>query len=209
MFNNKTFNFIILGAFLLIIYLCYRDKKRPTTDLNNKEFYTQLPDSIKKSPLKSILRKTKCSNKGNKQVSFILPNEDEYSFVDVNKMKLPQTQFQIPLEENTDNNVCLNNKLDLYDSYPGRLDKIKNCSKVKGPVAIKDVYDGLIVDYKRDIKEKDLLNNSQQIEPAAFGLSSYVNTNWSYKNENSNNGGIMEDGLYAMDPTVSNTAIIS
>ncbi len=211
MFNSKTFNLLILAVFLFVIYICFKDKKKK--DLEDFSYITPVRPIRQNRNLKSILKKNKCEN-NNKRVSFILPHEENYSYVDVKNMKVPKTQFAFPEEENLNkeslqaDKLCMNNKLDKYQPYPNRLAEIKNCDKVDGPVTIKDVYDSLIVDYKRDIKEKVPLIGSTNIESAAFGLSSYTNTDWSYQNENISNGGKMENGLYAVDPKISNEATI-
>ncbi|VVU95262.1 hypothetical protein CPAV1605_987 [seawater metagenome] len=208
MFHNKTFNLVILGGFLLIVYLCFRDKKK---NGGTFEEFKYIKPPVK--TIKSILKKNKCKNI-NRRVSFILPKEEDDSYVNVEEMEIPKTQFQFPEKEHVNkesleaSKLCMNNKLDLYQSYPGRLEKIKKCDRVTGPVAIKDVYDSLIVDYKRDIQDKTHEIGTQNTEAAAFGLKSFTNTDWAYNNESINNGGKMENGLYANDPNISSQAIL-
>ena len=130
-------------------------------------------------------------------------------------MEIPLTEFQEPnvqyknKETEQANKLCMNNKLDNYDSYQGRLEKIKNCERVNNSIPIQDVYDSLIVDYKRNINPKPLSSNQENIEIGGFGLSSFTNNDWQYVNETQQNGGKSNDGLYANDPGISNQAIIN
>jgi hypothetical protein len=203
MFDNKTFNFLILGVFLLIIYICYNDNKNKGK--KKKEFFNDFDYISKiseiKPKIKSILKKKGCQNYHEKRVKFILPGEE------ATNLKIPKTQFEIPLNEK-DNELCLNNKLDTYNSYHDRLERIKNCKNIEKPLDIKDVYDSLIVDYKRDIDKKKLTNLQNPTGDAAFGLSSYLDTNWNYENENPNNSGQLGNNLYANDPLLDINAKI-
>jgi len=209
MFDNKIFNFIILAGFLFIVYLCYKDNlvKKEQFKITNNYI---IPQNLKKS----ILKKTKCSSKNKKKVHFILPEEKkkefDYSYIDLNKINPHPNQYAEPPQEdpNITNNLCLNNKIDEYESFQNRLERVASCNKSDKPVSIKDVYDSLIVDYKRDVKPKELSIDQVITEKAAFDLSSYVDTNWSYNNESINNGGIMNNGLAPIDPKTESYSII-
>ena len=129
---NKAFNIIILAIFLGIIIICYKQKKNNKKKLSeyfnprNVEINTKI--NLDKKPSKSILKNPNCKNKDpNRRVSFILPKEKDYSFVD-EKMDIPLTQFEEPSiqyknkESEQANQLCMNNKLDNYDAYPSRLE---------------------------------------------------------------------------------------
>lgn len=70
---------------------------------------------------------------------------------------------------------------------------------------IREIYDNSFVDYKKLIPAKPLINNKPNTN-FNYGASNltFINPDyWVYQNEKSENGGQIDDGLYASDPLTS------
>ena len=66
---------------------------------------------------------------------------------------------------------------------------------------IKQIYDDSFVDFKKKIPVKNIISNNineSKLE-CASNLSMLIPDTWIYDNENSQNGGLIKDGLYAYD----------
>lgn len=66
---------------------------------------------------------------------------------------------------------------------------------------IKQIYDDSFVDFKKKIPVKNIISNNineSKLE-CASNLSMLIPDTWIYDNENSQNGGMIKEGLYAYD----------
>ena len=50
--------------------------------------------------------------------------------------------------------LCQKKEVDLNESFNEKLDNIKNCKKIKNNASLKDIYDDLIVDYRKAENKK-------------------------------------------------------
>tara|TARA_B100001248_G_C27385014_1_gene459155 strand:- start:652 stop:1302 length:651 start_codon:yes stop_codon:yes gene_type:complete len=214
MLNSKLIALILIGIILFLVYK-YSIKSKQKKEFKNKEIYQQPyinHDYYVHPELKSILKVNKGVNH-NKRVTFDLQQNE--IIVDNNKVVNPfnnNTNNSSFINENIDINsdqttqLCQKKNVDLNQSFSEKLNDIKNCSKIKNNTSLKDIYDDLVVDYKKSEIKKDLIPVINTRQNAAFNLSSYNNSHWNYKDENKLNGGMLDDNLYANDPLLDQTA---
>ena len=184
MFNNKIVNIVLIGIILIFIFkfLAKKSKKELNT---NENFHFEEINNPNYS-LKSILKKNK--TKHNKRVRFSLIDDIK------KEPRLNTTE------------LCQKKEVDLSESFPEKLEEIKKCNKIKTNAELKDVYDDVVVDYKKNEEVKKILPVINLRRKAAFGQSSYNNIHWNYQNENIINGGNIVDNLYANDPYTDSIA---
>jgi hypothetical protein len=71
---------------------------------------------------------------------------------------------------------------------------------------IREVYDNSILDYKKLVVEKEMIEN-KNYSKGASSLSYYTPDKWSYNNEKMENGG-SNNGLFANDPATTGSVAI-
>lgn len=196
MLNSKLIALILIGIILFLVYKysikCQKKKEFKNNYVYNSPSYTSSNDSYDvHADLKPILKINK-KTKHNKRVTFNLPNSEEENLIE------PLVMDTTPL--------CQKKEVDLNESFNEKLDNIKNCKKIQQHVSLKDVYDDLVVDYKKAEHQKELIPVINTRQEAAFGLSSYDNSHWNYQNETQLNGGMLDNNLYANDPLLDQIA---
>ena len=201
MLNSKLIALILIGIILFLVYKyslkCQKKKKEfknnfvyyPTsTDNSTQDSYNLHAD------LKPILKINK--TKHNKRVTFDLPHQ-EFIITENNSIE------RVPKETTP---LCQKKNVDLNESFTEKLNNIKSCNKIEDNVSLKDIYDDLVVDYRKSSQKKELIPVINAGQTAGFGLSSYNNSHWNYHNEHTLNGGMIDDNLYANDPSLDQIA---
>jgi hypothetical protein len=99
--------------------------------------------------------------------------------------------------ELVDSNV--RNTPEFNQMRPSKIDRVVDPEDAGKP--IKDIYDNSFIDYKKTIptKEKENIEEYNNMIKGASGLNFLSNDNWVYKDERPENGGIMDGGIYAAD----------
>lgn len=206
MFNNKIVNLLLVGIGLFFVYRFATKKNTKKESKNTKvqeDFYIKYDNFNNNGiKLKPILKKNK-GFKHNKRVRFSLPepfqiNENEENLI---KQNIDQYHEHMTELDNNTTELCQNKNVDLNESFVERLDKVRNCDKIQNNnVSLRDIYDDIVIDYKKSEPLKQIVPVINSRKDAAFGLTSYNNSHWNYENENVINGGNIDDNLYANDP---------
>lgn len=210
-FDSKIVKFILIAVVLFLIYRYVSNKKHRTEsvkEFNNSKIYFKYDNISDNSvSLKPILKKNKKIH--NKRVRFSLPQNFE---IDENEKQLIEKNIEEHIQEKNyekDNTteLCQKKEVDLGESFKQKLDKIKDCDKIiKNNISLRDIYDDIVVDYKKNQDFKDLQPVINTRKDAGFGLTSYENTHWNYQGENLINGGVDNYGMYANDPNLDSVA---
>lgn len=200
MLNSKLIALILIGIILFLVYKysikCQKKKEFKNNYVYNSPSYTSSNDSYDvHADLKPILKINK--TKHNKRVTFNLPHQE--------RLYSESENFNnTPIMDTTP--LCQKKEVDLNESFNEKLDNIKNCKKIQKHASLKDIYDDLVVDYKKAEHKKELIPIINTRQDAAFGLSSYDNSHWNYHDETALNGGMLDNNLYANDPLLDQTA---
>lgn len=207
MLNSKLIALILIGIILFLVYKysikCQKKKEFKNNYVYNYPSYTSSNDSYDvNADLKPILKINK--TKHNKRVTFNLSSNEEETFNLLNHKQIEKTFDNNLIMDTTP--LCQKKEVDLNESFNEKLDNIKNCKKIKNNASLKDIYDDLIVDYRKAENKKELIPVINTRQGAAFGLSSYDNSHWNYQNETVLNGGMLDNNLYANDPLLDQTA---
>jgi hypothetical protein len=199
MLNSKLTVLILIGIILFLVYK-YSVKSKQKKEFKKKEVYQ--PPVFENNyyihpDLKPILKVNKGVNH-NKRVRFDLQQNE--IIVNNNSVVNPFNNQQFDINSDNTTQLCQKKEVDLNQSFAEKLNNIKSCNKIKNNASLKDVYDDLVVDYRKAEQKKELLPVINTRQDAAFGLSSYDNSHWNYQDENKLNGGKLDDNLYANDP---------
>ena len=209
MIDSKILTLILIGITLYLVYR-YADKSSKKTESKNIDIDTQYYfkygnlNNQNEVDLRPILKTNKI--KHNKRVRFNLPEKLNSQEEELIHQNINNHLIKIKNEDEETNNLCLKENIDLNQSFSEKLNDIKNCKKNQDNVSLRDIYDDIVIDYKKINKQKDLIPVINSRKDAAFDLSSYDNTHWNYQDENSINGGVIENNLYANDPMLDQIA---
>jgi hypothetical protein len=209
--DSKILTLILIGIVLYLVYR-YADKSSKKTESKNIDLDTQYYfkydnlNNQNEADLIPILKTNKV--KHNKRVRFNLPDKLNTQEKDLIQQNINNHLLEIKNNDDNTNQLCLKKDIDLNHSFSEKLNDIKNCKKIQNNVSLRDIYDDIVIDYKKINKQeqKDLIPVINSRKDAAFNLSSYDNTHWNYQDENSINGGIIENNLYANDPMLDQIA---
>jgi len=93
----------------------------------------------------------------------------------------------------------IRNSLDFNEMRPSKIDRVVDPEDAGK--SIKDIYDNSFIDFKKTVpaKEKENIEEYNNMIKGASGLTFLSNDNWVYKDERPENGGMMEGGIYAAD----------
>jgi hypothetical protein len=105
-----------------------------------------------------------------------------------------------------DSNV--RNSFEFNETKPAKFDGTIDPADFNGTgKSIKEIYDNMLVDYKKTVPKKESKENDSTVK-AASGLSYFSSDTWLYDNEKPENGGMMEGGIYAADlSSIGNVAV--
>lgn len=220
-FDSKIIKFILIGVVLFLIYRYTikskekRKYKNNETDTENQLYYFKYNNNYdnKKKIIKPILKKKKSIH--NRRVRFNLQQPFDIDYTNQDP-ELEQDQEQEQLDEELDHeqldeeldqdqttNLCQKMGVDLSESFNEKLNNIKGCNKNgTNPISLREIYDDIVVDYKKASVAKELAPIINKRKEAAFNLTSYDNSHWNYQNDNIINGGVIDTGLYANDPSL-------
>jgi hypothetical protein len=206
MFENKIINLLLLGIILFFVYrfATRNNRKKESKNINVKENFDIKYNNLQNHKvIKPILKKYKGVNH-NRRVRFSLPEPIRFNEKNIDEYYQDQknsTEHQEEEANSITTDLCQNKHVDLSESFPEKWDKIKNCNKMENNnVSLRDIYDDIVIDYKKSQPMKDIMPVINTRKDAGFGLSSYDNSHWNYQNENVINGGNIDDNLYANDP---------
>ena len=220
---EKMFNGILMILFLVVFYFCLQKyKKENREDFNTEKLFSDV--STKLSQDTQFQKSYNFKPMEDKKVRF------EYGETDITKQFLKEqekgavmnTNYPYTWIENNDKNgnpiynsyANMTGNTDTFIDSKARLSHDFNKLKVTNmdaPISpsddhktIKDIYDNSFVDYKKLIPQKKVIDskpNNTFLE-AASNLSFITPDVWVYGNEKPENGGKIDDGFYASDPTV-------
>lgn len=201
MLDSKLIALILIGIILFLVYKYSLKCQKKKKEFKNNFVYYPTPtynstqDSYNvHADLKPILKINK--TKHNKRVTFDLPHQ-EFIITENNSVE------EVPNETTP---LCQKKNVDLSESVTEKLNNIKSCNKINGNISLKDIYDDLVVDYRKSSQKKELIPVINTRQNAGFGLSSYDNSHWNYHEENTLNGGMIDNNLYANDPSLDQIA---
>ena len=226
---EKMFNGILMILFLVVFYFCLQKyKKENTEDFNTEKLFSDV--STKLSRDVQLDDPYQFKPMAHKKVEF------EYGETDITKQFLKEQEKGAVMNTRYINNWIEKNDKDgnpIYNSYAnmtGNTDtfidskarlshdfnklKITNMDAPISPSnehnTIKDIYDNSFVDYKKLIPRKKVIDskpNNTFLEGAS-NLSFITPDAWVYGNEKPENGGKIDDGFYASDPSVNGSSAL-
>ena len=205
---GHTGKILIIVAIILFIYIYNKNKVSNFEPFQlDKIVYEPKPD-----PQENI--KFNYENESDKR--FLLEQDNSVNLA----TRYPNTWIQ-SIDENGDpvyaNREMVTGKPDIIveekvrNSWEFNKPKVNNLDGHVNPEdvgkTIREIYDNSFVDYKKLIPAKPLINNKPNTN-FNYGASNltFINPDyWVYQNEKSENGGQIEDGLYASDPLTVGT----
>jgi len=199
---KKMFNCILLFGLLIFIYHILQKYKNNNNCNNNDNYENFDMSKIYYNPT-------------------IKPDiKFDYDFTEVDNqfMKDQENSFNVAYyAPNTNDPEILNNlntyneTLYNYDFNKLRIPDLDNNENSANGKTIKEIYDNSLVDFKKLIPKKNMIkSNEDTLLEGGSNLSFYTNDNWVYDNEKPENGGSINNGLYAVDyNTLNSNAIFS
>ena len=199
---KKMFNCILLFGLLIFIYHILQKYKNNNNCNNNDNYENFDMSKIYYNPT-------------------IKPDiKFDYDFTEVDNqfMKDQENSFNVAYyAPNTNDPEILNNlntyneTLYNYDFNKLRIPDLDNNENSANGKTIKEIYDNSLVDFKKLIPKKNMIkSNEDTLLEGGSKLSFYTNDNWVYDNEKPENGGSINNGLYAVDyNTLNSNAIFS
>jgi hypothetical protein len=218
---EKIFDIIILIGILYVLYLCIQTYK-PTCDSNiepniDSNIEPNIEPNIEQKLFEQSPKKVKFNYEQNipneqafnVQLSTWYPNtwieridengEPVYnSRENVTKVKeeFIESKARFTYEFNSPRSVQMNGISDPtnFKDHQGK--------------TIKEIYDNSVVDYKKIVPKKTMIQTDTthlNTQSAGSNLSSIIPDNWVYDEEKPENGGQFENGLMGYDPFASSS----
>jgi hypothetical protein len=92
-----------------------------------------------------------------------------------------------------------------YDFNKLRIPDLDNNESSANGKTIKEIYDNSLVNFKKLIPKKNMIkSNEDTLLEGGSNISFFTNDTWVYDNEKPENGGSINNGLYAADMNKSN-----
>jgi hypothetical protein len=144
----------------------------------------------------------KYKNKNNKKIEYLYKSNhdeenDNYSFFNVFNPNIWIDKII--------NNKPIYNKLNNHNFELPKYNYDINLSNDDNNIGktIKQIYDESIIDYRKSIVDKDIINNDNINGASDLQM---INPNmWTYENDKSLNGNQIDINLYAYDPVLNNS----
>ena len=199
---KKMFNCILLFGLLIFIYHILQKYKNNNNCNNNDNYENFDMSKIYYNPT-------------------IKPDiKFDYDFTEVDNqfMKDQENSFNVAYYAPNANDPEILNNLNTYnetlynyDFNKLRIPDLDNNENSANGKTIKEIYDNSLVDFKKLIPKKNMIkSNEDTLLEGGSNLSFYTNDNWVYDNEKPENGGSINNGLYAVDyNTLNSNAIFS
>lgn len=200
---KKMFNCILLFGLLIFIYHILQKYKNNNNCNNNN-------DNYEKFDMSKIYY--------NPTVKSDIKFDYDFTEVDNQFIKDQENSFNVAYyAPNTNNPEILNNlntrneTLYNYDFNKLRIPDLDNNESSANGKTIKEIYDNSFVNFKKLIPKKNMIKSNEDTSlEGGSNLSFYTNDNWVYDNEKPENGGSINNGLYAVDyNTLNSNAIFS
>lgn len=207
---NKIFNILLIIFVLYLAHLCiqkYKQENRIYEKIDTQSIYMIPPIKGNKIKFNYMAQESKDNSK-----------EESPGFHNSNLKTWYSNTWIDSIDENgnpvyksRDDNVNIKTNT-LTDPLVENLGGVIDPNDFKGATGktIREVYDNSIVDYKKTIPRKVLIDNepNTNYQEGGSGLSYITPDTWVYEDEKPENGGEILKGLYAVDPNTLGPASI-
>ena len=199
---KKMFNCILLFGLLIFIYHILQKYKNNNNNNNNNN------DNCENFDMSRIYY--------NPTIKPDIKFDYDFTEVDNQFMKDQENSFNVAYyAPNTNDPEILNNlnthnkTLYNYDFNKLRIPDLDNNESSANGKTIKEIYDNSFVDFKKLIPKKNMIkSNEDTLLEGGSNISFFTNDTWVYDNEKPENGGSINNGLYAADMNTSNSNAI-